>query len=162
MITISPLSEQPHFLQTCIAWSDREWRALTGFTALDWDQEFRRVQADPVDEVFVAHHADTPLGMAWMVEREGLESHAHLTPWLSNLVIDPLYRGQGLARQLIDFVAKYVSLGGDTALHLLTDNPSLYVPMRWDVMDIARLGARNVYVMQHDLSYLEQPRRYGT
>jgi len=162
MLTISPLLPRPDHLETCIAWSDREWRALTGFTTHDWQIEFHRMMTAPVDEIFVALLDDMPVGMVWMIEKEGLESHAHLTPWLSNLVVDAKHRGRGIGRALVSHVAHYVALGGDPTLHLLTHTPAVYLNMGWDMMEMAELRKRPIYVMSRDLSYLHRTRLYGT
>lgn len=151
MFKILPLSRVPHVLGTCIGWTDREWSAAAGFSPLDWHAEFQRIEDDPVDEIFVAFLDGKPVGMAWMVEREGIDTHRHLTPWLSSLVVDPDYRDKGIASALVSHVERYAALGGDERLHLLTETPSYYFPMGWDVLDIAEVGDRSVYVMDKRL-----------
>ena len=151
MLTILPLSQVPGTLSTCIAWSDREWRADSGFEAVDWQEEFRRIREHPVDEVFVAFQGDEPVGMIWMLEHEGAASHQHLTPWISNLIVDPAKRRRGIAGHLLAHVEAYAARGGDHDLYLLTVTPQIYVNRDWQVMDTAALTNRQVFVMQKNL-----------
>jgi len=151
MLSIHPLSQVPTARDYCIKWSDAEWSALAGFSKDDWRQEFQRIEKDPVDEVFVALEGDTPVGMAWMLEQEGVESHTHLSPWLSSLIVDPLHRDKGVASALVQHVETYAALGGDDDLYLLTETPSYYFSMDWEVFDTAELPDRTVFVMKKSI-----------
>ena len=120
MLTICPLSQAPQARATCIGWTDAEWGRATSFSDADWDAEINRIESHPVDEVFVAFQGDNPVGMAWLLEHEGVESHPHLTPWLSSLVVDPAHRDRGIGAALMTHIESYAALGGDESLFLLT------------------------------------------
>jgi len=154
MLTICPLSRVPAARETCIAWVSREWGDQSGFGHGDWAAEFDRIHAHPTDEIFVALDDGLPVGMVWMLEHEGIDSHAALTPWLSCLVVDPAHRARGIGRRLISHVESYVAAGGDPAIHLLTDRPALYFALGWEALDTAHVGRRPVFVMR---KALEQP-----
>lgn len=156
MIAIRPLSETPDAQAACIGWSDAEWGQTANFTTQDWQAEFDRILAHPVDEVFVAfdtqNPAQPPVGMVWLLEHEDVASHRHLTPWLSSLVVDPAQRNRGIARALMDHLEQYVRLGGDDFLHLLTETPAVYFTKDWEVLDTAPLGDGHVFVMRKSLA----------
>jgi len=152
MLIIRPLAEIPTARQTCIGWADAEWGAAAGFTHEDWEEEYRRIDAHPTDEVFVAILNGTPVGMVWLLEHEGVETHHHLTPWLSCLVVDPAYRDRGVAAALIAHIETYAAHGGDERLYLLTETPAVYFTHGWEVADTAPLGEKSVFVMQKDLA----------
>ncbi len=147
-VTIRPLDGVPEALADCIRWADAEWSEPAGFALGDWPAEFDRIRAHPVDEVFVALAEGRPVGMVWLLEHEGIATHRQLTPWLSSLVVDPAWRGRGVARALVGHVAAYAALGGDEALHLLTEDPGFYGALGWEVIDTAPLGTRSVFVMR--------------
>ena len=153
MFDIRPLSHTPSALEACKEWTDREWGAVANFNETDWEAEFTRIAENPVDEVFVAFVHNQPVGMVWLLEHEDVESHAHLTPWLSSLVVDPDHRNRGIATALVAHVETYIATGGDEVLHLLTETPAYYARLAYEVCDIARLGAKNVFVMKKALAY---------
>lgn len=151
MLTICPLSRVPDARPACIRWCDGEWGAAARYAIADWEAEFDRIDRHPVDEIFVALDAHVPVGMAWMLEREGPRRLSHLTPWLSSLIVAPEHRGRGVARALIAHVEAYAALGGDEVLFLLTETPSVYFPGGWEVRDTAATGAGDVFVMQKSI-----------
>ena len=152
MYRIHPLSEVPDARDICIRWSDVEWSGAAGFTPLDWEAELQRIEADPVDEIFVAMLEGTPVGMVWLLEHEDVDSHAHLTPWLSCLVVDENHRDKGVARALVSHLEGYVAAGGDNRLYLLTESPTYYFTLDWEVLDTATLGDRSVFVMKKQIT----------
>jgi len=152
MLEICPLNQAPDALNQCLYWCDREWGGQSGFAFEDWVAEFRRIESDPVDEVFVALADGAPVGMVWMLEREGLATHAHLSPWVSNLIVDPDHRDAGVARALLDHVESYLAAGGDTCAYLLAQTPGNYFTKGWEVLDTARLRNGHVFVMQKEFN----------
>ncbi len=152
MITIHPLSDVPDARAVCIDWSAAEWSAESGFTPEDWENEFQRIEQDPIDEIFVAMLEGMPVGMVWLVEHEQVESHAHLTPWLSCLMVSQDHRGQGVAQALVGHLEAYAFAGGDDVIYLLTDSPTYYFTLGWEVEDTAPLGERSVFVMKRPIA----------
>ncbi len=151
MLTIYPLSQAPTAFEACISWCDQEWRASSGYSPNDWIAEFQRIEEDPVDEVFVAFKEDTPVGMVWMLEHEGVESHAHLSPWISNLIVDQAHRDSGIAAGLLNHAETYMASGGDTRAYLLARDPAVYFTKGWEVVDTATIGVNQVFVMRKAL-----------
>jgi len=152
MLAIIPLEQMPQARDACIRWSADEWGQSARLSQQDWELEFDRIKTHPVDEIFVALLDGEPVGMAWMLEQEGLDTHTHLTPWLSSVVVDPAHRGKGIAARLIQHVETYASIGGDTSLHLLTESPGIYFSRGWAVLDTAPLFDRHVFVMQKSIA----------
>ncbi len=151
MYAIRPLTEAPEALPSCITWCAREWGIVAGYSRQDWAKEFSRIAKDPVDEAFVAFDGARPVGMVWTVEREGVESHPDLTPWLSSLVVDPDYRDRGVGAALIAWAEDHFERGGDDSLYCLTETPAFYCLHGWEVFDTTQLGRRNVFIMQKSL-----------
>ena len=158
MPTIRPLSQVPEARAVCIRWCDAEWGAAARYSITDWEAEFDRIEAHPVDEIFVALEGTVPVGMAWMLEREGPRRLSHLTPWLSSLIVAPEHRDRGVARALIAHVEAYAATGGDEVLFLLTETPSVYFLSGWEVRDTAPTRNGDVFVMQKALEgYSAEP-----
>ncbi len=151
-LTICPLSQFPAARDICIAWSDAEWGQAARFTRADWEGEFSRIEQHPIDEIFVAFKGDTPVGMVWLLEHEGVESHQNLTPWLSCLVVDPAHRDTGVGAALITHIEAYAATGGDKIIYLLTETPAVYFSRGWEVKDTASLDEKQVFVMQKGLN----------
>jgi len=154
MFTIIPLSQIPSALDTCISWCNTEWQDPTGASPIDWIAEFQRIKDHSVDEVFVAMKEDTPVGMVWMLEHEGIDSHQHLGPWVSNLIVHHGHRKTGVARAMLAHIEAYIASGGDTTAYLLTRTPGIYFSSGWSVCDTAALDNDQVFVMQKSLSYV--------
>ncbi|MFQ5439747.1 MAG: GNAT family N-acetyltransferase [Paracoccaceae bacterium] len=152
MLTIRPISDVPSARDNCIVWCDREWGEVSGLSPSDWIDEFQRIERHPVDEAFVATEEETPVGMVWMLEHEGLRSHRDLRPWVSNLIVDPKHRERGIARALLAHAETYIAAGGDDLAYLLTQTPAVYFNHGWEVIDTAPLGKSHVFVMQKALA----------
>jgi GNAT superfamily N-acetyltransferase len=147
VLSIEPLSARPDARAACIAWATAEWSVTTGLVRADFGAEIGRIVGDPVDEVFVAVQDDAPVGMACLLEHDDIPGFDALGPWLAALVVDPAWRGRGVAAALIAHVEAYAAAGGDAVLYLATDNPALYMTRGWDVLDTARHPTGGVFVM---------------
>ena len=147
MLTIEPLSAHPEARAACIGWSAAEWAEASGFQQSDFAAEFDRILDDPVDEMFVALADGRPVGMACLLEQDAVPGFEHHSPWLSTVVVAPEARRKGIAAALIAHVERYAAMGGDDRLFLATGTPGLYVAQGWEVMDIARHGSGDVFVM---------------
>lgn len=150
-LSIVPLGKALAARDICIAWANAEWGRASRFTLDDWEAEFDRIKAHPIDEIFVAFQGNTPVGMVWLLEHEGVDTHTHLSPWLSCLVVEPTKRGRGIGAILIAHLEARATNGGDKTLYLLTETPAVYFVHGWEVMDTALLGDRRVFVMQKHL-----------
>lgn len=157
MINIHPLAEVPEALQACLDWADLEWSVVANFTLEDWVKEFQRIDQSPVDQVFVALNNTVPVGMIWVLAHEDVDSHRHLTPWLSGLVVDPAQRKTGVARALVAFAEARAAEEMTPVLHLLTVIPNFYFRLGWSVIDTAILGKERVFVMKKALVYPGHP-----
>ncbi|MCP5781392.1 GNAT family N-acetyltransferase, partial [Klebsiella pneumoniae] len=51
-------------------------------------------------KAFVALVSGFPSGLVLLIDND-LDSHAHLTPWLASLYVDPAFRNKGVGKQLI-------------------------------------------------------------
>ena len=60
-----------------------------------------------------------------------LDSHAHLTPWLASLYVDPAFRNKGIGKQLIAAAENAARDQGHSELYLYTDKPDYYRAAGW-------------------------------
>jgi len=162
MLKVYPLSQIPTALDRCISWCDAEWQDATDLSPIDWIAEFQRIEDHPVDEVFVAMKGDTPVGMVWMLEHEGIDSHPQLGPWVSNLIVDPAHRDTGVARALLSHIEDYMAAGGDAVAYLLTRTPGIYFTSGWEVADTADLDGEQIFVMQKSLDFSASSKKSAT
>jgi len=159
MIDIVPLRSAPFARASCIDWSHAEWGAAANFTLTDWQDEFRRIDASPLDQVFVALEGASPVGMIWLLEHEDVATHMHLTPWLSSLVVAPAHRKRGIAAALVAHIETCATSGGASTLYLLTESPSYYFRLGWAVCDTATVGKERVFVMKKALAQHARPKQ---
>lgn len=96
-----------------------------------------------------------PIGAASVLPKT--ITHAHLTPWLSSVVVSPEYRGKGVASDLsLKAVEVAAHLGYET-LHLFTPrNESLYGRIGWKVVERSIFNGVPITIMARSTSLTRQ------
>lgn len=75
-----------------------------------------------------------------------LRSHEHLSPWVSSLYVDPVYRNQGVGKMLMDYVT--ASIKGSVYLWCYTEHEKdLYERWGFIVIDNTQYDDKPAWVM---------------
>jgi GNAT superfamily N-acetyltransferase len=83
------------------------------------------------EETFVLFDRDRPVGTASLVHRD-LETRPDLTPWLAGVFVQPAFRGQGYATELVRRVEAFASSASVPTLWLYTWTAEpLYTRLGW-------------------------------
>ena len=86
---------------------------------------------------FACNDEDLPLGVAMLVgdgEVEPLDAVDLEGPWFAGLVVDPLFRRQGVGEALLSFVIEHARDLGFQRLRLVTEHEATYYERRgWTV-----------------------------
>ena len=93
------------------------------------------------------------LGMASLRVNDGIRPD--LQPWLGSLVVDPAFRKQKIAEQLIDAIAKQAKARNHDYLYLLAFDPTIptwYKKLGWAHLGTEIYFGHTVTVMQLNLN----------
>jgi GNAT superfamily N-acetyltransferase len=119
---ILPLNKCPQFVPILAHWAYLYWYVNRNVKFATVEADYRRradFSALPVS--WVALDRGFPIGMVSLKEFD-LQSHRHLSPWLSALYVIPQFRRRGFAELLINDVIRHAELIGHEHVHLFTDN----------------------------------------
>lgn len=92
------------------------------------------------------------IGMASLRENDGLSTDQ--TPWLGSLVVDLIYQGKGIGKNLIDAIKQKAKLLGYHELYLLAFDPTIptwYTRLGWEKIGMDKLFDHAVTVMKINL-----------
>ncbi len=90
---------------------------------------------DSFEIALVAEAGGEVVGTCLFVRNE-IEPAHDVGPWLAGLVVDEMYRGQGIARRLVAAIECHASRVGCERLYLYTlDAESFYVSLGWEVVE---------------------------
>jgi len=122
VMEIVPLSSCPQHVPILAHWAFIHWYINRNirFEIVESDYR-RRADFSSLPVCWVAVHLGMPIGMVSLKEYD-LQSHRHLTPWLSALFVVPQYRNKGIGEKLINEVVSYATKSNTNALHLFTDH----------------------------------------
>lgn len=76
-----------------------------------------------------------PAGMVLLIDCD-LESHAHLTPWVAGVYVEPAFRGKGVATTLVKAAETCARHDGHAQAYLYTAIPDLYARIGWVAQEI--------------------------
>lgn len=105
--------------------------------------------ADKMPLTFVALDEGKAVGMCSLRENDGIRPD--LTPWLGSLAVTEGYRGQGIARQLVDVVKLEARKFGFETLYLFAFDltiPEYYKSLGWEVIGMDEFKGHPVTVMK--------------
>jgi len=92
-----------------------------------------------------------PVGTASLTARD-LEERPELTPWLADVVVEPDWRGQGLAALLIGAVEDECRKSSIRRLWLYTDKAeNVYARAGWRTVETIEHGGKPCALMRRDL-----------
>ena len=139
----------PEHLATVAEWRHTEFGDLEPEVTLA--QRFEKLRAtlnkDSIPLTVVALSDDgRPMGAASLFAKT--ITHAHLTPWLSAVVVPPDCRGQGIASALSLRIADEAARLGFARLHLFTRRDgSLYSRLGWTTIDVSSHAGTAITIM---------------
>ncbi len=131
MITVEPLENRPELVPVCARWNFHEWGHADGRSMEQTIDAFMELLAPGSrQKAFVALVSGFPSGLVLLIDND-LDSHAHLTPWLASLYVDPAFRNKGIGKQLIAAAENAARDQGHSELYLYTDKPDYYRAAGW-------------------------------
>lgn len=90
---------------------------------------------DKLPQTFIALIDGNPVGMYQLAMSDDLNSRPDLYPWLINMYVDKPFRGQKIARELLDTVPKNAQKLGLQKLYLYTEHVGLYEKFGWQFIE---------------------------
>ncbi|CDT68440.1 Conserved hypothetical protein [Vibrio coralliirubri] len=114
------------------------WRELEGLFQSEWsDFKFKDTYKDSVQlpPVIVVLRDNVVIGgLAYSYFQE--PHQVRDVVWINAVFVDPQWRGQGIASELINRGVRQVSSGVQTQLYAYTNIMGLYQGLGWSVVDI--------------------------
>lgn len=126
---IWPLRQHPQLQQQAAAWFGEKW----GLPAEVYAESIAAAVAGgkPVPQWYVALAEDGAIQGGLGVIENDFHRRPDLTPNVCAVFVEPAWRGQGLARAMLDFVRRDMAAMGVTTLYLLTDHDCFYEACGW-------------------------------
>lgn len=132
---ICKIQEHPELAQKAAAWFHEKWGIP--------EAAYRESMADclkasgPVPQWFVAVDGERIIGGLGLIEND-FHDRKDLTPNVCAVFVEPEYRGQGIAGQLLNMVCREMNKLGVDTLYLLTDHDSFYERYGWEFFCMAQ------------------------
>ena len=122
---ISSLRDHPEQMEAVIAYFQQQWASEESMMV--YDDALRRTPGakNPLPQWYWLQDGERIIGCAGLITNDFI-SRGELYPWLCALYIEPEYRQQGLARRLIEHIARHAHTLGFSQLHLCTDIDGFY------------------------------------
>jgi len=148
---IVPLSEAPLHADKIAQWHYDEWGHLYPESAkAEFFSDMRRCATSSagLPQTWLAMVGDEVAGTISVLE-EDLESHRHLSPWLMNVLVEPKFRGQGIASMMVEHVKRWASSQPIETLYLYTeDQQRLYQRQGFEAIDEAAIAGHPITIMK--------------
>ncbi len=148
-VRILALAEAPHLIPTLRRWLVTEWPAYYGPSGpgdAGADLQARAQRAALPVGVVALDEEGAPLGTAALTATS-IRSHAHLTPWLSGLLVEPTARRRGIGARLVEAIEAEAVARGFERLYAATDTAGGILARRgWVVVDEAASDRRALAV----------------
>jgi predicted N-acetyltransferase YhbS len=130
-----------------------QWRAvMPDLTVANRETHFRaRAQRGSIPTGFVAVTDGRVVGLACLVDCD-LDSHQHLSPWLSSVLVEVDYRGYGIGSALSEQATREAQVLSFTRVYLFTlDKQSFYRRLGSSKLQDAAFCGHSVTVMVREL-----------
>ncbi|MAR00185.1 MAG: GNAT family N-acetyltransferase [Oceanospirillaceae bacterium] len=130
---IVSLAEQPQHLAKLAYWHHSEWSYLYPDISLRDRAESMAdyFTAESVPKMFIAIDGDELLGST-AIDKNDMDTLPHLTPWISDVYVNPAYRGHGIGTALVRHAMEYARKNGVQTLYLYTPGQeSFYTRLGW-------------------------------
>ena len=138
------LAECPDLVPTVAYWLHEEFSHIDQKLATQEGAEHqiaKRLNPGGCPITVLTFEGNIPTGTASLVECD-LEPCAHLTPWLTDVYVQPFYRGHGHGSHLIHSITKHAKRNKYRKLHLYTENrQAFYKRLGWvESIKLVHLG----------------------
>ncbi len=149
-IDIQCLPENDGVIQTVARWLFEEWGQETESAS---PEAFipglrQRTFCGSIPFTLVAFHENEPVGTASLFFQD-MDTHAHLSPWMSAIYVHPRFRHMEIGRRLcMDVVMRSRSLSVE-ALYLFTpDKTAFYRHMDWKPIEKTTYRKKTITIMR--------------
>jgi len=148
-VEIRPLAQNLSALPMVAAWYYEAWGCADGLT-LDMEQRKlgESLAGSSFPETYLALAQERLMGVIQLKLQE-MPQLPHFVHWLGSVYVDPLARGGGVARALVNYAAEQATLRDIHQLYLQTEDLTggLYYRCGWAPVSIAESHGRRVLVM---------------
>src|SRR6185369_8106252 len=149
VMEIGYLADHMEFVPILAEWHHHEWGEFTlESTAAELRTHTGRSQ---IPTTVVAIDKGRVIGSTSLLVAD-LIGWEHLTPWIASVFVSPDYRGQGVARALIERAVDEARLLGIHDVYLFTaSKETYYAKLGWVPVERARYRAKDIVIMQRTL-----------
>jgi GNAT superfamily N-acetyltransferase len=130
-----------------------EWRYLYKDTTLgELEEKFiKRANSGDIPMALVAVQDNTFLGTVSLKSND-MDTREDLFPWLAGVYVKKEFRGQGVAKALIDALLSYARSIGFNKIYLYTPNAEAYYKkLGWKVLDQEWHKGMQVTIMYREI-----------
>ncbi|MEN9846445.1 MAG: hypothetical protein RIS36_1592 [Pseudomonadota bacterium] len=149
---IERLIDYPQFLTQVADWNNSEWPSY-------FDGDIEKAVAfysttmtrEHVPICLVAVDQGSLVGTVSLVP-EDLDSRPEFSPWLSGLYVDPTFRGQGIAKKLIEACTAEAQAAGVAKLYVWTKElRTLFESVGWNFLEVIEFQQELADLLTKDL-----------
>ncbi len=128
---IITLSQNPAYINTAAAWFHEKWGIPLEAYTESMDCCLKSTQAVP--EWYLVLHEDMIVAGSGVIEND-FHDRKDLTPNVCAVYVEEVYRRQGIAGRLLDFICRDMKERGLTTLYLVTDHIGFYERYGWEFL----------------------------
>ena len=131
-----PLRDHPELQSRAADWFAQKW----GIPVEEYRESIRLCQAQKqgVPQWYlVLDGTGAPIAGAGVIEND-FHRRPDLRPNLCALYVEPGFRGQGLARALLDQIRQDLAAMGEARLYLVTDHTDFYERCGWEFLTLVQ------------------------
>lgn len=151
------LGKHPMHIPLIAKWHNDEWHHISPHltTELRIREYSSYSNAPSIPSCVIALIENQPAGSASLVESD-MDSHPQLGPWLASVYVQPRFRQQGLATQLIQHCLDNARVSGIPTLYLFTpDKKDFYLKRGWKPVENTLYHGEIVDIMSYNLTRID-------
>lgn len=123
------LREHPEWIDTAVAWFSSKW-GIPAEAYLESIQDCLRCPTGIPQWYLVLDETEQIIGGLGAIAND-FHKRPDLTPNICAVFVEPAYRGQGVARAMLDYVCRDLAQLGIEDVWLLTDHTAFYEKCGW-------------------------------
>ncbi|MCG8554998.1 MAG: GNAT family N-acetyltransferase [Proteobacteria bacterium] len=143
--SVERLCDHPGLVSQVADWLLGEW---PGFFSVRDPKSYleARLERHKLPLTLIALRGQEPVGTVALSPRS-LRAYAHLSPWISGLVVRRGYRRHGIGSQLVASATELAWSLGTRRLYVAACYPKLFERLGWRLITRAHHGGRRIAVM---------------